>query len=514
MTSAVREAGAAPAPAGPPGLHVPSLVIALFGALGSLMLTLNLWLPVDGAHMGSRLYDLYFAALTEGRLDLPLRELRLEGHYAPDGTGYLYHGLGPVLTRLPFAPFVAFPTGWIAALSIWLWSMAGNICCHRAFGLAIAAAPIEGEPKRSAARTLAALLVWLSGPAWILTANGSFFDEPIAMAYAMGSGIVWLLARCAFAGADIARALIPLALLAGLTLHARPHLAVGYYAGICIIAGLVAWRGAGLERLRAGLALAMLGLFGALLLATNALRFQDAAVMHGSFDGGEVQYGWVYLGGETADSDRARGFSSYGQFNARRLLPSAMIYGLMVPPIGPGKQLREGLEQVFRASDPAARLMRIEEPEIGTLLLWPVMMLLMVLGLGQRALWRMPQAAGMLAVATGSALLLSYATITMRYHVDLWPLLMLPALFGVAPLARFMAGPPRRPRAAARIMLMAAALLGVSMTLLAAGGHRNNFIEDSGVWTREFCMKLIAGKDMSQARREEVCAVSYEPAMR
>ena len=494
-------------------LHFPSLIIALFGAGLTLMLTLNLWLPHDGIYMGTRLYDLYFAALMDARFDLPLRELRLEGHYAPDGTGYLYHGLGPLITRLPFAPFVDFPTGWIAPLSIWLWSMAGNVCCHRAFALAISAAPIDQEKTRGAARILVALLVWMSGPAWILASNGSFYNEPISMAYATGSAIILLLARCAFGKADIARALVPLAVLAGLTLHARPHLAVGYYAGICIIAFFVAWRGSARARLGAGLAIAVLGMFGALLLVSNALRFQSPGMMHGGFDSGDVQYGWAYLGGETADSDRAKGFSRYGQFNTGRILPSAMMYGITPPPVGPFKQLRKDMEDVFRGLSPAARFMRVEDPQIGTLLLWPLLTMLMLLGLAQRSLWRMPQGAGMLAVLTGSLLLLSYGTITLRYHVDLWPLLMLPAIFGVAPMARYFSGPHGRTKALARILLMFAVVLGVSMSMLAAIGHGNNFVEDRGIWTREFCLQLIADKGFSEARQEEMCAVSYEPGM-
>ncbi|MDG2002486.1 MAG: hypothetical protein P8J20_04070 [Novosphingobium sp.] len=474
-------------------------------------LTLNLWLPYDGIYMGTRLYDLHFVALLEGRFDLPLRELRLEGHYAPDGTGYLYHGLGPLITRLPFALFVEFPTGWLTPISIWFWAMVGNICCHRAFLLALAASPVECEKTRDSARMVIAVVIWMSGPAWLLASNGAIFSEPVAMAYALGSGIVLLLARCAFAGADMAKALVPLAIFAGLTVHARPHLAVGYYAGVCMIAAFVVWRGSARVRIRAGAAMAILGLCGVLLLVSNMARFNAPGAMHGSFDGSEVQYGWVYLGGETADSDRAKGFSRYGQFNARRILPSAMVYTTMPPPIGPIKQLSEGMETAFHKWDPATSFVRLEDPQVGTLLLWPVIMLLMVLGLAQRSLWRMPQAAGMFAVGAGSALLLSYGTITLRYHVDLWLLFLLPALFGVAPMLRFFAGPKHRLKNLAQFGLAGALVFGVSMSMLAAGGARQNFIEEPGLWTREFCLKLIADKGYAEARAEQICAVNYEP---
>jgi hypothetical protein len=498
-------------PAG--GFHLPSLIVALAGALLMAALSFNIWLPHDGTYMGTRLYELYFAALTEGRFDLPLRELRLEGHYAPDGTGYLYQGLGPLVTRVPFAPFVEFPTSWIAPLSIWFWAMAGNICCHRALNLAVSAAEIADATTRGAAQTLSALLIWLAGPAWILASNGSFYNEPIGMAYAMGGGLVLLFARVAFAGADMSRALVPMAILAGLTLHARPHLAVGYYAGICMIAVAVAWRGAMAEKRRAAMAITVLGIFGAVLLASNAMRFKDAAMTHGTFAQGEVQYGWVYLGGESADSERAQGFSRYGRFNARRILPNAVMYSAMPPPLGPLKQMRENMIDSYHAFSPAVRFVRVEDPEIGTFLLWPLVSLLALLGLAQRSLWRMPHAAGVVAVSAGALMLLSYGTITMRYHVDLWPLLLLPALFGVAPLARWFANAQQRQRGLAQAAVMAAVLLGVCMSMLAAGGHRNNFFEDSGVWTREFCLELIADKALSEARRQEMCAVTYEPGM-
>ena len=58
----------------------------------------------------------------------PLPAPRDRLHFAPDGTGYLYYGLGPVLARLPFLPFVDMPTTWISVLSIWFWAVVGNVC--------------------------------------------------------------------------------------------------------------------------------------------------------------------------------------------------------------------------------------------------------------------------------------------------------------------------------------------------------------------------------------------------
>src|SRR5690606_7533713 len=125
-----------------------------------------------------------------------------------------------------------------------------------------------------------------------------------------------LLAMTVFRSLPVARALLPLAVLAGLTLHARPHLAVGYYAGVCLLALWVTVRGDPGARARAAGAMVVLALFGGILLASNALRFKDVAVMHGTFGDSDVQYGMVYWGAEPADGWRARGFREHGQFNA------------------------------------------------------------------------------------------------------------------------------------------------------------------------------------------------------
>lgn len=85
-----------------------------------------------------------------------------------------------------------------------------------------------------------AVLVWFCAPGLLLTANGLLFVEPVAMAYALGGGIILIIARIEFGKIEPAKALVPLALLAGLVVHARPHLAVGYYAGVVLLAGYAA----------------------------------------------------------------------------------------------------------------------------------------------------------------------------------------------------------------------------------------------------------------------------------
>jgi hypothetical protein len=98
------------------------VIIAMLGAVFMVAISANLILAHPDPYIGAHLYDLYAKALGEGRFNLLARELRYESHFAPDGTSYLYYGLGSVLTRLPFLPFVDMPTTWISALSIWFYS--------------------------------------------------------------------------------------------------------------------------------------------------------------------------------------------------------------------------------------------------------------------------------------------------------------------------------------------------------------------------------------------------------
>lgn len=476
-------------------------------------LAFGLWSPPAYPYIGSQLYDFYAEALLSGRFDMPLRELRYEGHFAPDGTGYLYHGLGPLLTRLPFLPFVDLPTRWLAPLTIWLWAVAGTACYHRAFAFALGGAEAKGTTGALVRHGLLALAVWFGSPGMFLAANGSVFYEPVAMAYGLGGGFLLLLAMTVFRSLPVARALLPLAVLAGLTLHARPHLAVGYYAGVCLLALWLVRRGDPGARARAAGAMIVLALFGGILLGSNALRFKDVAVMHGTFGDSDVQYGMVYWGAEPADGWRARGFREHGQFNALRVLPNAMVY-VLSPPSG---DLTQGairaLHEAHRANAASIGLVRIEHPRGGALFLWPAWLVLMAVGLFQRSLWRMPGLAGAVAVAAGALLLLSYATITLRYHADLWPLVAFPALFGIGPLSRWISAPGHW-RLVSRALFVGLLLAGVAVTTLIAARSRPVLIQKAGTlsapWSDGQCLALTSRKGFSPERGRELCGIARE----
>lgn len=480
------------------------VAIALAGAATMAAIAAGLVLAPPHPYIGAHLYDLYARALIDGRFDLPAMDLRYEGHFAPDGKGYLYHGLAPLLTRLPFLPFVEMPTLWISSASIWFWAVIGNVAFHRVFFLALArGAGGAANIGRLPAAALAAA-VWFGSPGFLLVGSGAVFFEPISLAYALGGIFVLLVAKVAWGELALERALVPLAIAAGLTLHARPHLAVGYYAAVCLlllalirVRSVQAWK-------RPALALGILVCSGLVLLGSNALRFGNASAVHGSFSKAEVQYASIFWGLEHEDSPRARAFREHGQFNVTRVLPNALIY-IASPPSGMGLDAAiDSLERWHARSIAETDFVTINEPKVGTLFLWPAWMLLMGLGLARRTLWRMPVLAGLAGVAVGSLLMLSYPTIALRYHVDLWPMIALPAVFGLERLASRLVRKGKSSGVWRSVLLV---LLGVGFVATVQKTLHSRIMNvDSGAgWTTASCLALTENKGFEPARQSEIC---------
>jgi len=491
------------------------LAIAGIGVAYMAMLAFGFWAPPGISYFGTRLYDLYADALLHGRFDLPMRELLYEGHYAPDGTGYLYHGLGPLLTRLPFAPFVNFPTWWLSPLSILFWSVIGNICYHRAFFLALEHVQAGAKRLPCAAYALLALAVWFASPGVYLAASISLFFEPIAMAYGLAGAFVLLVAMVSFGKLALDKALFSMSLIAGLILHARPHLAIGYYAGVCLLAASVLLRGEAHRWRRAAAAMFILGIFGTILLASNVARFQSTMTMHGSFSQSGLQHGTTFWGLRDEHGQRANAFEDHGRFNAKRVIPNALVY-FASPPEGFGFEAAiEGIEALNRAMIPSGDYVKIERPKVGMLFLWPGWILLMAIGLCQRALWRTPGLQAMIAVAIGGLLMLSYPTITLRYRVDLWPVIALPALFGLGPFSAWIFDFSRG-KALAQALAAVLFLTGGYATATASLKWAEDWFGQQpgsyfAPWPEEFCLELAAKKGFGAERSRLLCELESEP---
>jgi hypothetical protein len=511
MTAAMPTVSPPPGAAGRPRWHAGQTVavaIAMAGAMLMAAIASGYLYPVPTRFVGAHLYDLYAHALfVEGRWDLPMRDLKLEGHFSPDGTGYLYYGLLPLVTRLFLMPFVDLPTVWISAASMWFWAVLGNAAWHRAFWLAFAHGAGGAQRIGGWASALLASAIWFAGPGLLLAATAAVYDEPVAAAYATTGGFVLALAMVSFGKLPLERAIVLMAICAGLTVHARPHIAVGLYLAVCLIALALVLRGGFARWKGAVIAMTIMGAFGLALIAVNAVRFGNPATVHGGFADEDVQYSSIFWGIESKDSPRAVAFTQVGQFSASRIAPNALIY-FASPPSDMGfNGAIQAIEAQHKKLLVRGDKTNITDPKVGTIILWPAWTILMLVGLFQRSAWHMPAAAGMIGVGASTVLLLCYMTITLRYHIDMWALLALPGLFGLAAIARKAVADERQAHSW-RLVLLVLATLGMFVTLQKTVHSRAMNSDPQGVWSREHCLELAANKGFAPPRAEQICATS------
>jgi len=456
---------------------------------------------------GQNLYDEYFLAILDGHLDLPPRVAQLEGHYTPDGVAYLYHGMAPLLPRFVFGWIWPFQSWSLAPLSIWIWSCLGTLCVHAAFLQAGRPGFAQLGDRGIQIGRLLGIAIWFGGPGILLVANASFFHEPVALAYAATGGFVLIWACFAFAGWPLGRLALPCALIAAVTLHARPNVAVGLYLTTVLLLMWLARSSFKRHWLRIGLALLILAVSGFGFLALNSARFGSLTQTHGSFSQGESQYGFVYWGAEDPDSERATAFVKHGKFNAGRVPHNLLVYTLDLPEPGPYLDAARERLHTFARDVLAADLgfIRIEAPHAGLVFLWPLWLLLMVFAPAAPggALRRMTLP--LAGAAVMAALTLSYGTVTLRYRVDLWPFIALPALLGLSALLPQYAANPRN--GLLKWSVAGCFLLGLLVTAFSVSQLRffQTGSEFKPSWSLEECTFLARTKSFSQADIDRIC---------
>lgn len=497
-----------------------------FGILAYAVFASGLLLPRDIALVGDLVYNYYFLALAEGRFDIPPRIATLEGHYDAAGRAYVYHGIAPLLTRMLAAPFVDLRGAtWLAGASIGLFAALGALAYHLTLLRLIRAHAAPGRG-RVAWHAIAAGMAWLCAPGLLLAANQSMFHEPTAVAFACVAWSVYLHAAVIFHGARPAAVVIPLAVLAGLSVFARPNVAVALYLGVglLMLTHLARERLARLAPLVA--ATLVLGAFGAGLLAFNAARFGDPLQMFGANEAAPVEYGFAYWGLESPqNAERLEAFVDHGTFNAGRVGPNLMLYAMDVPweqITGVPERVDAGpLDALYRDLT-LERLgyIRVEAPRIGFVYLWAPWLLLAVLGL-----LRPPRAApaggdpparggyrrGWIALATTGAmalLILSYGTVTLRYRVEVFPLI---AVLGLLALPRVLAWQSARPDGGRAVTwAMGAATAGAgAVSLGVAVMYADNFpqMEVISRWSLETCERLVLEKGFDRSDVARLCAL-------
>lgn len=491
-----------------------SMAGALLGASFYAWIIFGVLVGIEPAHFGTDVYDQAWLALREGRLDLPARVIGLEGHYASDGTAQFYHGIGPLITRLALAPFVEIGRESLAPVSIWLWAVAGTALYHLTFLQIIRRHwPVGGRNAAAWAGLLAAT-VWLGTPGLVLASNIAFYHEPISMAYALSAGVfaLWVLGKPD--GRPTAVMVVGVALMAALCLHARPNLAIGLYA-VAVAAIVLALMRNGLRRLLAWalVACALLGLSGLGYLALNKARFGAATETHGRFDDGGMQYGSIFWGAESRDGLRAQGFIEHGRFNAARIVPNALLYTFAPAASLSPQAHRAAVAMHTAATRDRVGAIRIEGPGGGLLALWTVWGVAAGAGIAAGAAALRRYFALILGAALAAGVTFAYATVTLRYHVDLWPLIAALALPGLGWLVpRLAARPLATPISLA---VIAVAMIGLIGNLTTASLYRSAFLGVEGSffepWTEQDCRRLAAGRGFEPARIEEICRPPRAP---
>lgn len=451
---------------------------------------------------GYEIYDIYYAAILDGQIDLPPRTIRFEGWYATDGTAYMYHGVAPLLTRFVLGWVWPFEKLSMSGPSIWFWTALGTAGYHSAL-IGLARRANIWDLRRNAILILCAGL-WFAGPAVLLVSNQSFYHEPITVSFGATGLFVAVWVHKLRGKITLGNAVALLALLAAIAFHARPNVAVALYAG----AGLaICW---GLWRYRITFLLPAL-LSGALLgagvggyMAINEARLGSAAGVDGDY---KRTYGFRYWGAEDDNSPRAEAFQVHGRFNLKRVLPNLVLYITDVPTTGASEAITAVSDQVYETyrsvTEPFLGFIRIEHPRVGMLIMWPVWLYLAMVGLWTlRRDPPMAALAGCMMLAFG--LTLAYGTVTLRYRLDLWHFLALLALPGAvqlltAPTAKVQQG-------------LIAVLLGLGFVgSLGAGVQYHGMFRDvpdhlhMRPWTYQVCAELAQAKGFDGEDLARIC---------
>jgi len=492
-----------------------SLLVAIIGAAFFAALAFQLVFAPNYPYFGNDIYDRYYLAIIHGRLDLPIRVLRYEGHYHPDGTGYIYHGIAPLLTRFALGWLVPLGDVSLAPFSIWLWAVVGTAAYHLTFlHVAKRVWPEEGRHAGIWALVLA-IAVWFGSPGILLAVNISLYHEPIAVAYAATGLFVFLYTRYPPGGRQMRWLLVALALLAAITLHARPNVAIGLYLGTVVAAAHALWRQRGPVILPALLAMSILGAGGLGFLGLDELRFGSLTSTHGTFEASNSVYGLVYLGYGTPSDPYARAFTEHGEFNVKRILPNGLLY-TFDPPWWLTRVSKLALSVFRTATEPRLGYIQVDKPRIGILFLWMNWTALAVAGLfsgtANRRLWIL-----LLATATAALVTLAHGMITLRHRFDLWPVLAVLALSGLYVVVPRIAAYPLT--TVSSLVLIGITAVGLVFTAYTLRSYTRNFQQRPegffGPWTVEHCIEiLVTYPRLDEERARALCRPPNHKAIR
>lgn len=449
--------------------------------------------------IGGFIYNYYFLGLMDGKVTIPAQIAGLEGFYDSEGRAFLYHGLGPLVTRALAWPFVDLTTFDLRPVTIWLFATIGSATFYLT-ALSVLGRSMPRDAGSSwSVHVLIWLMVWVLAPGIVLSGNGSFFHEPIAFAFAMvGCGTYCLLRLVQVDFADW-RWLLALSVVAGLAVHGRPHIAIGLYGATVLAAGLVLWRLRGRALIPASAAMLILLVLGLAFLQMNELRFGSIAQYSGTVSDEGAVYGFRYWGWEPPNTPRFLSNETHGQFNAGRILPNLLLYGFSM-----GGETSIAL---FRKATADLGYIRIESPVIGFVLLWLPWCIFAVSAFLRRSGPSSFLFLGLVAAVPGALVMLAYTTVTMRYRIELWPVLFVPAVMALAAILEKSRDDPealRRVLFSLKVAVVAGA--GIGLLNLYVYLDQLNWEWGSAMRSFEDCARMVAEHpDLGPTRINTIC---------
>ena len=452
----------------------------LAGSFAYLAILTNGSFDMGARETLDRAYDAYAQTLLAGRLDVSRDVIGNEGFYVDDKV-YLYYGILPALLRLPFLLVGMASPG--PRLFVWIEAAAAATLFHLTLARILAATcPPIGKPGNGAFALMAGIAAWIASPCLLLVSNASIYHEPIGVALVCTGGIFLLLSGpiASALGGQVSQLstarLTAIATLAGLSLHARPTLAVGLF----LLTGLLClWTLADpraeehglLGRLlhavrKSFLPGTMLAIAIAAFMFINWLRFGDP------MSAGPLRYYGYYLFLE-GNSPRMQTFFEQGRFQALRLIPNALVHAFGA------YQVHEPLTKLLRIG-----VLRLESPLHGMLLIWAPVVIMSVFGTGHLiGLLRRRRICGLwlagigITLAVSLVIMLCYSTVTLRYKFEMWPALFFFAAIGLVERLGASAEKSRDPKASRSAVSFAPVSLVFIGTVVLAAFYSSRCIE-------------------------------------
>jgi hypothetical protein len=374
-------------------------------------------------------YNYYFLGMIEGRLDVPVEAIGLEGGYH-DSKAYMYYGLLPTLVRSFLYPFIDLTQTPISSFSVLFFTLVGNAAVQASLISVFFKQKLVNQNTTGYLLLFGlSILFWFGSGSFMISQNATIYHEPYAASLCLVNIYLALLLKDSFfIQSEIRVNIVPYALLAGLCIHARMPTALALYLVtgiILLVQTLRIGKSSGISANIVNIvilsfksfwpAITILALFGFSFFLLNYVKYGNAFAFMG------VNNGYYFLEGFTLRRCNVIPTSEFS--NYVRIIPNTAIY------LTGSQSLHWSLTWHL-----ATGFGRVESPIVPLLFLWPLPILCM-LGVFIKLVKDINNHTNkvlllaLLAFSTGAFFQLKYATITHRYTAEFWVPLFVSVLF-------------------------------------------------------------------------------------